>query len=393
MTPRVAILGPFETGALRPYLNQGQDLDAMPPGMGGSCLVNLVLARLENKLPTDVITLDPTAVNNMIRYDGNLVRLWVIRRRPRKALRDGYRQEVNGILDALAESKPDICHANWTYEYGRAAIKQQISPRVITVHDHAQHMLFHLGWKYFPHYIMSRNVIRRGGNLSAVSPHISSYIKRVRGIEAVVIPNVLSSLVWQKTETQTTSTVTLVSALTWAPFRNAERALRAFARIKQTYPAAIYKMMGSGFEPDGPANQWAIKHNLARGVIFMGRVPYQSALDEIASASLVLHPSLEESFGGPVAEAMALRIPVIAARESGGPAWLLENHPDRLVAGKSIDAMTDAILRDIGKIKTQDAGLKKELAAARTRIHTLCSPESVLEKWGQYFQDILNKAL
>lgn len=385
-TPRVAVMGPFETASLRPFLAPDSSLDDMPPGMGGSCIVNLVTARIDRNLPTDVITLDPTAKQAITRYDGEKVRLWIVRRRERRALRDGYRVEVAGLHDALRESGADLCHANWTYEYGLAAVTQHAIPSVITVHDHAGKMLRHLGWRYLPHYFMAGDVMRRARHLTAVSPHIVAYVLRRCGKKATLIPNTMPDAIWSMRPEATTGEVVFVSALTWARFRNAETSMRAFAQIRSTHPGASYILLGPGFEPDGPARRWAASAGIDDGLVFRGRVPYPDALRTIASASVLVHPSLEESFGGPVAEAMALGVPVVATREAGGPAWLLADTCGRIVHGKSVSAMADAMLEAAGSANPSPRD------AARTRIRQLCDPDSVLKSWGTLYGGILEKA-
>jgi len=390
MIPRVAIVGPFETRTLLPYLEKNARTEKMPAGMGGSCLVNLVLARLERGWPTDVITLDPQATQPVQRYDGDLVRLWIVRRRFRKALRDGYKTEVAGISQALSESRPDICHANWTYEYGLASLHQRTAPSLVTVHDHAGHMLKHLGWRYTPHYFMSRHVIRRARHCTAVSPHIAAYVSRVRGQNTPIIPNTLSMLV-RNTPRPPNREPFIISLLTWAKFRNATSALRAFSSFHRRHPDVRYSLLGPGFEKDGPAEKWALRHECADGVDFTGRVPYATALESIARASILLHPSLEDSFGAPVAEAMALGTPVIAAQEAGGPAWLCDSGHGRLVSGRSISCMAQA-LEDVWQNKvSSSAEFQQNLDQARHHIETICGPDRVLDQWNREYRAVMDQ--
>lgn len=390
MTSRIAILGPFETASLLPFLDRNRVPANLPRGMGGSCLVNLVLARLHRGWPTDVITLDPEADKPIQRIDGDLVRLWIIRRRTRRALRDGYATEVAGLVAALRESQPAVCHANWTYEYGRAALAQATAPAVITVHDHAARMLRHLGWRYAPHYLMSRSVIARAPRCTAVSPHIAAYVNRLRLDTSPVIPNLVPEPPALPPFTPDPERPQVISLLTWARFRNATTALRAFARFRRRHPQAVYILAGPGFESGGPAEHWAVSHRLADGVLFLGRIPYPAALEAITRATVLLHPSLEESFGAPVAEAMALRIPVVAAREAGGPAWLCENNHGHLVPGRSVGAMDDALER--AWASWNDPAGSATRAAAHAHILARCGAEPVLTAWNNLYRSMLDAA-
>ena len=137
------LLGEFQP-QLFAALFPGQQV---PELRGGTAVINLVRAHLEQGLPVDVITLDPKADNSYVRLKSDLLNIWIIKRRPSKAVRDGFGQERKLIDAALRESDADICHAHWTYEYGMAAVTQNIKPFVVTVHDHACHILRWQGWR------------------------------------------------------------------------------------------------------------------------------------------------------------------------------------------------------------------------------------------------------
>ena len=59
------------------------------------------------------------------------------------------------------------------------------------------------------------------------------------------------------------------------------------------------------------------------GVDFLGLVPYHEVPRILKNVDLVIHPSLEESFGMAVAEALASRTPVIGGKTSGAVPWVL----------------------------------------------------------------------
>jgi L-malate glycosyltransferase len=61
------------------------------------------------------------------------------------------------------------------------------------------------------------------------------------------------------------------------------------------------------------------------------------------AASVLAHPSLEESFGMIVLEAMATGTPVVAGRASGAVPWLLANDAGVLVDVRNSAAIAEAI--------------------------------------------------
>jgi glycosyltransferase involved in cell wall biosynthesis len=89
---------------------------------------------------------------------------------------------------------------------------------------------------------------------------------------------------------------------------------------------------------------------VADGIIFHGAVPHSQLISQLKSLDVLLHPSLEESFGVTVAEGMALGLPVVAGENSGAVPWVVG--ADTPMAGAAIlvdvlkaDAMAAALVR------------------------------------------------
>lgn len=382
----------------------------MPEVRGGTAVVNLVRAHLAQGLPVDVLTLDPQATDPIVRLKSDLLNIWIVKRRPSKAVRDGFRQECKLMELALQESNADICHAHWTYEYGMAAVTQNIKPFIVTVHDHALHILCWQGWRYAGLYLLTQYVLRKAsGHLTAVSPYVADYAQRVSGAPVPVIPNVLENDgLWnvergmqyghkkhekQKAECDKETTLIvhsssfivpesypiLLTLADWGRLKNIKRALKAFKRLRIRAPDAQYCLIGAGLEQSGPAHRWAIKKGLDEGVRFCGWMLYDRAMVLLHSSTVLFHPSLEESFGYPVAEALAAGIPVVASRQAGGCAWLLGGGKYGLLAdGRSDKMIADALF----KMLTREESMTDELAAAgREHIRALCNGSAILAQY------------
>jgi glycosyltransferase involved in cell wall biosynthesis len=93
--------------------------------------------------------------------------------------------------------------------------------------------------------------------------------------------------------------------------------LRAFARFCRSYPDADYWVLGDGDERAG-LEQLALELGVSDNVQFFGNVPRDSALEMLAAASVLLHPSLHDSGGWVCLEAMAAGRPVVCL-DLGGP--------------------------------------------------------------------------
>jgi glycosyltransferase involved in cell wall biosynthesis len=100
------------------------------------------------------------------------------------------------------------------------------------------------------------------------------------------------------------------------------------------------KLIGSGSEKGGQGHQWAIEQQLDGGVDFLGDLAYAQAQSHLSDASLLVHPSFEESFGMVLIEAMAKGVPVIGGERSGAVPWVLnEGRAGLLVDVADVDSI------------------------------------------------------
>jgi L-malate glycosyltransferase len=109
------------------------------------------------------------------------------------------------------------------------------------------------------------------------------------------------------------------------PLKNTAALLRAFPRIRAQVADVGLRLYGFDFEPGGPAERWARRRGLTGGVEFCGMVSPEEVPVILDRADLMVHPSLEESFGSVVAEAMARGVPVIGGVHSGAVPWVLDH--------------------------------------------------------------------
>ena len=286
---KVAILGFFTPSCLEDLVpSLRQPGPAMPPGTGGTAVVNLVRCRLAQGLPTDVITCDPLAAQEICRWESDILRLWVVRRRPHRAVRDAYRIERRLIHQALSESRAEVCHAHWTYEFALAGLTQAAMPCVVTVHDNAARILRFVGLPYLGQYLITRRVLSRARLLTAVSPYIAGVLSRRRKDPVPVIPNTFCSWINDARAARgreaPAGPPTIVSTLDGGRLKNLKRALRAFQMVRAQVPDVTYKLIGKNLHADSPSAQWAKANGLDAGVEFAGLRSYRDTLQEIARA-------------------------------------------------------------------------------------------------------------
>ena len=122
-------------------------------------------------------------------------------------------------------------------------------------------------------------------------------------------------------------------------------------------------------------------------VSFVGLVHPDNLPDYYRKADLLANPSVSESFGMSLAEAMACGLPVVATRVGGMPEIVEPDKTGKLVEPDKAEALAGAI-EDL--IKAREAGTVTP-AACRERAVDLFSWERVAETVARQYSDCLGR--
>lgn len=260
---------------------------------------------------------------------------------------DFFRVERNAVQAAIEMDAPDVVHAHWTYELALAAIDSGL-PYVVTCHDSPLKVLLHFRNAYrLGRYLMARSVLRRASHLTAVSPYLREEVKSMASAPIEVVPNPISpallGMAPDRPRPADPAAPRVAMVLNgWIDLKNPKGGLAAFALLRKSVPGAELHVFGVGYEPHGPAAQWARRRGLAAGATFYGPLAQRDMLAALQTMDLLLHPSLEEAGSMIVTEAMALGLPIVGGADSGAMDWITGNgaagimtdvtRPERLAA-------------------------------------------------------------
>jgi glycosyltransferase involved in cell wall biosynthesis len=120
--------------------------------------------------------------------------------------------------------------------------------------------------------------------------------------------------------------------------------IQAFARFRELYPNSELHLYGASFAEGEEAHNWCKSRLSIENINFYGTCPFDQLMTKLSEADIFLHTSRVESFGMVIVEAMAMGIPVIAGKNSGGPEWILKDGGGLLVNINSVDDVKEALV-------------------------------------------------
>lgn len=332
-TMYIGVVGSIATNDLLPELAR-QRPGTYPKGREGAPLItNLIHEYIARGHRVLALTTDPKLPDDnppFVHEEGLLTYVVVPARkhtfrpngkRPGRTA-DFYRFERGQLLRVLRHYKPDVVHAHWTYEFALAALAYT-PDALITVHDNARTIFRYVRTlERFFMLLMARYVFSRGRRFTAVSGYMAESVQSWATQPVVVVPNPVLVPAKQAGSAEPAGPVISMVVNGWDDRKNSKNALLAFKGIQQRHPNAVLWAFGTAFEPGAEAADFCQTHQISNVVLF-GQTRHADVLEKVAQSTVLLHASLEESFGMVLAEAMSYGVPVVAGKNSGAVPWVV----------------------------------------------------------------------
>lgn len=126
-------------------------------------------------------------------------------------------------------------------------------------------------------------------------------------------------------------------------YKQIEIVLRAFARLRQTLPAAQLAIIGKG--DDRPRLEAVVRSlGLERSVVFTGYVSEEAKIEWLSRAHVAVYPSPREGWGISAVEAAACGTPVLASDSEGLREAVRDGVSGFLVPHLEVDAWVDRMV-------------------------------------------------
>lgn len=296
---------------------------------------------------------------------------------------------VKAIQNIIGAEKPDLIHLHSTRAglLGTYAAKNTKIPIIYTEHlfadDYVPLSIFVHHAQIFFFKRLSKHITK----VIAVSEAVKRYLvdKKIfpaGKIEVIYHGVKIDDMSRAENNTQKITVGTIGNLNRLKGYRYLLESLRILKSENHTYDFQ-FEIVGPGTD-EKKIKDFATKYNLDGGVKFYGEI--ENVHDLIKKWDIYVQPSLSESFGLAVAEAMSYGIPVIATRV-GGLKELVSNDSGILVEPKNAHALSCAIMR-----LSHDQSLRKKLGQnAQRRIKKYFSFDDMIKKTEKMYLKTINK--
>lgn len=335
---RIGIVSPFNPSSVKEYI-PGSFLPSI--NEGATSVNTLVRSLLQEGHTLKVFTICNDIVNTEVLIGKN-IEVYLIPTLLSSKI-SGFKHHL--LLDAFYVHKRlsnvikgeiknlDVLHAHWTYDFAEACLPfvKEI-PVFVTVRDWAplqynmqKRIIDKLVWaiklKKFSKVMGNKDVCYIANSEYTLGLILSQYPNS----QTLVIPNpIKKELVSEVVSNKKEHSFISISIDLDEPRKNISSLILAFKQYKEKYNNAELHLVGSINKEGDNYKTWD-KKGLLEGVSFHGKMNHQDIMKLMDGIRVLVHPSLEETFGNVLLEAMARGVICIGGQDAGAVPYVL-NH-------------------------------------------------------------------
>ena len=238
------------------------------------------------------------------------------------------------ILMKMDNMDFDILNVHWTYHYAIASMKYQKKiPIIITVRDIAP-VILRMNFKIkryciFYNYLLNELVLRnKKVSFMTNSKYTQDMVKKYWNKATDYVLNPITIPISDNRKKKYSEVFNIISISISMPDdkrKNVLNLIDAFQLFHSEFPKSTLTLIGPFFVKDNSVIKKLERKGLLAGVSLKGQVIHSELIKFFREADVLMHPSLEETFGNTLLEAMSCHCPVIGGRNSGAVPYVLEN--------------------------------------------------------------------
>ena len=372
------------------YLKGGE-----PPGTSGATAPNLLVIELIKRgYQVSVFALTSGLAENAeyIVHGKGLTIYYGAYRKPKAVIFDLFKKERRFLKKKILEIRPDVLHAHWQYEYAWAALDTGL-PTIVTCRDSpVKVLLLHKNLYRFCRMIMAYIVLKKSTYITATSSYLADELKKFgvkRNIH--VIPNFEPDWLFSMAQNASKNLQKPLIIMINNGFdkrKNVGTGIEAFQLFRKKYPQAELHLYGNSYEVEGEAAQWAASKGLDEQVYYMGYLDFAGLMKSLEKYTMMVRPSIEETFGNTLTESMAVGVPVVGGERSGSVPWVIgEAQNGGLLADISSPSSIAAAME---KIIQDQATYQRFVAFAKKEASDRFSSQKVMDDYIRLYKDVLS---
>jgi glycosyltransferase involved in cell wall biosynthesis len=393
MFMKIGIAGPVDLNILKSaFDNDESEKISLLKGLGGTQPAQYALELMEFVDAVVVYTTSPCLKHGEVRkFSTDKLTLYVAGFTPgRIRVLTFQAREISAIKRMITADMPDVIHAQWSYEFAMAAIYSGI-PHIITVRDWAPGILLYMKKPYrLMRLFISFYVFMVGKRFVANSPYLHDKLSFLGRRRLLFVPNSIPNKIFKfKEKIFSEGRLNILSISNGSDSRkNTKTLVKGFASAFRRQKNIHLRLVGRGHEPDSSIAKWAREHEISDNIDFVGPLDFQDVLDELDFADLMIHPSLEESFGNTLVEAMARGVPLVAGERSGAVPWVVSD------AGVLVDVSdADALAEAIEVFVSDRSLLKKYSSLGYQNAYRRFSMSTNAKRYTKYYTESLESKI
>ena len=339
----IAIASPISTGAFSEFLNEESKVRCEELSKNyAPAVTTLAKEFISAGHKLIIFTLDPKATDELTLI-GESVTIYVapavLTNRLKRGLSPFIGRDVRMINKLFNRNREpiDVISVHWTRDYAIAArrfIKQ--IPVFVTVRDIIPYILSTQkltlrNYRWWIIYLMNEYVmLHKDYKFIANSQYTANSIKRYWNKDVPVISNpTLDKYFKIKYSPANPDKVFEISTISIShpddKRKNILSLLKAFQIVHKKFSNTRLNLIGPSFSEENPVVKQLSMTGLLNGVKLRGAMAHDEVLKFLSQSHLMVHPSLEETFGNTLIESMAVGCPVVGGIHSGAVPFVLEN--------------------------------------------------------------------